>query len=191
MTATENATTGAVIAAMADFTDPNKLLKAAEGVRDAGYTKWDCYTPYPIHGLDAAMGVKKTILPKIALGAAAFGLFNGWFLQYWTGSIDYPLNIGGKPMFAVEFGVPVMFELTILLTGVTTVLAMFGVLCRLPRWFSPYQHDKGFQKAVDDTHVVVLEAEDDRFHANSALSLLEKLGGHNVRLVYADASNEG
>jgi hypothetical protein len=178
-----------VIAVLGNLKDPDKLIHAAEAVRDSGYKDFDIHTPYPVHGLDKAMGIKKTILPKISLGAALFGLTNGVFVQYWTGAVDYKLNIGGKPFFAVEFGVPVMFELTILLCGVTTVLAMFGVLCKLPKWWSEYQHDEGFRAAVDDTFVICLEAKDPRFTVETAKGLLEKVGAEDVRVVERSPEN--
>ncbi len=171
------------LAVMGDFVDPNEVTDAARAIHAAGYTDFDIYTPYPVHGLEKAMGMKKTILPFFSLGGALFGLGNAIFLQWWTGTLHYPLNIGGKPFFSPWFGMPVMFELTVLLCALTTAVVMFGLLCKLPQWHNPFQKDAGFRRAVDDTFVVVIEAKDQRFTVDSATNLLEKLGASNVRLV--------
>ena len=171
---------------MGNFYDPNKLIHAAEHIRDAGYEKFDIYTPYPVHGIEKAMGMKRTPLPKFSLGGALFGLANAIGLMWWTGAVHYPVNIGGKPLFSFQFGIPVMFELTVLLCALTTVFVMFGYLCRLPKWFHEYQHDAGFRAAVDDTFVVVIQSDDSRFTETGARGLLEKLGAENVRTVAAN-----
>ncbi|MCS6807580.1 MAG: DUF3341 domain-containing protein [Bacteroidota bacterium] len=175
---------GDVIAVMGDFKDPNRLISAAKSIHAAGYTKFDIYTPYPVHGLEKAMGVPKTSLPKFALAGGLFGLLCAFALQYWTGAIEYKLNIGGKPLFAPQFGVPVFFELTVLCTGLTVFFVMFGYLNRLPNWHSKYQYDEGFQAATDDNFCVVLEANDPRFTVENAQELLRRLGADNVRVVH-------
>ena len=172
------------VAVLGNFTDVNKLVHAAEKVRDAGYRDFDIYTPYPVHGLDKAMGVKRTILPYISFGAAMFGLANGLGLQLWTGAIDYPLNIGGKPFFAWQFAVPVTFELTILCCAIATVVGMFA-LCKLPRWHNNLDNDEGFRRATDDTFVVAIQSTDKRFSAEQTRHFLNGLGATDVRLVEA------
>ena len=172
------------VAVLGNFTDVNKLVHAAEKVRDAGYRDFDIYTPYPVHGLDKAMGVKRTILPYISFGAAIFGLVNAVGLQLWTGAIDYPLNIGGKPFFAWEFSVPVAFELTVLCCAIATVVGMFA-LCKLPRWHNSLDNDEGFRRATDDTFVVAIQSTDKRFSAEQTKSFLNGLGASDVRLVQA------
>jgi hypothetical protein len=175
---------GNVIAVMGDFKDPNKVTAAAKGIHEAGFTKFDIHTPYPVHGLEKAMGMPKTSLPKFALAGALFGLASAFALQWWTGAFEYKLNIGGKPLFAPQFGTPVFFELTVLCTGLTVFFTMFGYLCRLPNWHSKYQYDAGFQAATDDNFCVVLEADDPRFTAETAQALLAKLGAADVRVVH-------
>jgi hypothetical protein len=172
-----------VLGVMGDFKDPDTLIQAAKGIHTNGYTKFDIFTPYPVHGLDKAMGIKKTSLPKFALAGGLFGLLSAFALQYWTGAIEYKLNIGGKPLFTPHFGVPVFFELTVLCTALTTVFVMWGYLNRLPQWYSPYQHDEGFRQALDDNFAVVLQADDPRFTIETATSLLQNLGAANVRVV--------
>jgi hypothetical protein len=177
-----------VIAVMGDFTNPDLVTAAAKGINASGYTQFDIHTPYPVHGLDKAMGIKKTILPKFSLAGGLFGLTSAFALQYWTGAVEYKLNIGGKPLFTPHFGVPVFFELTVLCTALTTIFVMFGYLNKLPNWHSPFQHDHGFRQALDDNFAVVLEATDPRFNEENARALLSKLGAANVRTVYAQGA---
>jgi hypothetical protein len=175
---------GNVLGVLGDFKDPNKVTAAAKAIHEAGYTKFDIHTPYPVHGLEKAMGMPKTSLPKFALAGALFGLANAFLLQWWSGSVEYKLNIGGKPLFAPQFGTPVFFELTVLCTGLTVFFVMFGYLCRLPNWHSKFQYDEGFQAATDDNFCVVLEAGDPRFTVETAQELLTRLGAANVRTVH-------
>lgn len=170
------------LAVMGNFYDATQLIHAAEQVRDAGYQKFDIFTPYPVHGLDAAMGIKRTKLTMVSLAGAIFGLVSGVGLMWWTAAQHYKLNIGGKPFFSVPFAVPIMFEITVLCCGIATFLAIW-VFCGLPVWFSNYQHDAGFRAAVDDTFVVTLQSDDVLFTTESAIALLEKAGAKDVRLV--------
>ena len=112
---------------LAEYSTPGEVLHAAEKVRDAGYAKWDCLTPFPVHGLDGAMGMKKTILPWIVLGAGLTGLLIAILMQWYVNSphtqasflyilSGYPLNISGKPYWSIPPNVPVMFELTVLIS---------------------------------------------------------------------------
>jgi hypothetical protein len=123
---------------------PTSAGRRAPAAR-AGYRKFDFHTPYPLHGLDDAMGVKRTILPWISLGGGLAGLAVATHLQWWTGAVDYPLIIGGKPLFAFEPSVPIMFELTVLVSAIATVVGMFA-LNGLPKWFSRWQHDAHFTR---------------------------------------------
>ncbi len=173
-------------AILGNFTDVNVLFHAAEKVRDSGYHDFDIFTPYPVHGLDKAMGVKRTILPYISFFGGISGLASAVLLMWWTGADNYKLNIGGKPFFAVEFGMPVMFELTILLTALFTFVGMWG-LCKLPRWYHELQHDEGFQRACDDQFVVAIFSTDKRFSADTTKKLLSDIGASDIRLVESGA----
>ncbi|MGE0616765.1 MAG: DUF3341 domain-containing protein, partial [Bacteriovoracia bacterium] len=107
------------------FDDPESILHAMEKVRDAKYRAYDAFTPFPIHGMDEAQGLKRSLLPYVSFGAGITGCLVGFGLQYWTSVIDWPINVGGKPMNSWPAFVPVMFELTILFTGIATVFGMF------------------------------------------------------------------
>ena len=165
-----------------EFTDVNALMSAAEQIRDAGYRKWDIHTPYPVHGLDKAMGVKRSILTYISFAGLVGGLSTALGLQWWTGAWDYKLNIGGKGFFNWQFSMPIDFELSILGTALFTVLGLFH-LTRMPTWYNRYQDDESFKKATDDTHVVTIDVEDDRFSAEGTQELLRRVGAKNVHVV--------
>lgn len=172
----------APVGAIGEYTDVNQIMSVAEQIRDAGYRHWDIHTPYPVHGLDKAMGIKRTFLTYISFAGMVGGLSTALGLQFWTGAVDYVLNIGGKGFFNWQFSVPVDFELSILGTAIATVVGLFG-LCRIPTWYNRYQDDASFQKATNDTFVVTINAEDDRFSAEGTQDFLRRLGASNVHLV--------
>ncbi len=172
----------APVGIIGEITDVNKVMSAAEQIRDAGYRQWDIHTPYPVHGLDKAMGVKRSILTYISFVGMVGGLSTALGLQWWTGAFDYILNIGGKGFFNWQFSMPIDFELSILGTAIFTVVGLFG-LCRIPTWYNRYQDDDSFKKATDDVFVITIDAEDDRFSAEGTQDLLKRLGAQNVHLV--------
>lgn len=174
--------TGTVVGIVGEFTDPNALIHAAEAMRDAGFRKWDVHTPYPVHGLDQAMGVKRSIITYISFVGMLGGLSTALGLQWWTGAYDYKLNIGGKEFFNWQFSMPIDFELSILGTAIFTVLGLFA-LCKLPTWYNRYQEDESFKKATDDTFVITVDCEDDRFSEQGTQEMLRRLGSKNVHTV--------
>lgn len=174
------------IATVAEFYDVNAAIAAAKAINARGYTKFDCYTPYPVHGLDRAMGVRCTILPYISFTGGVTGLTSALLLQWWTGAIDYKLNIGGKPFFALQFSIPVDFELTVLICAFFTLFGLLH-LCRLPTWWHPLQEDASFRRATDDTFVIAIFADDSRYTVAETENLLRSLGGSNVHVHYQSA----
>lgn len=177
------------IATVAEFHDPNAVLAAARAVRERGYTEFDCYTPYPVHGLDRAMGIRRTILPYISFAGGLTGLASALLLQWWTGGFDYKLNIGGKPFFAIQFSVPVDFELTVLICAFFTLFGLLH-LCRLPTWWHPLQDDPSFRRATDDTFVVAIFASDPRYTTSGTQELLRSVGGTNVHVHTASQEDQ-
>src|SRR5262245_48041658 len=99
---------------------PEDILTAAARARDRKFRNFDAFTPFPVHGLDQAMGIRRSDLPYVSFAAAMAGLFAAIGLEVWTHGFDWPMNIGGKPVFAIPAYVPIFFELTVLLCGVTT-----------------------------------------------------------------------
>jgi len=164
------------------FLHPDAVLNAAGELHRAGYGKFDVHTPYPLHGLDEAMGIKRTVLPWIALAAGLVGAAMALTLQWWTAAVDYPLVIGGKPLFALEPSIPITFELTILLTALGAAVGMLA-LNGLPRWHSKWQHDPHFLRSTDDAFVVTIDADDPLYDAERTTEFLRSLGAEQIRTV--------
>jgi Alternative complex III, ActD subunit len=167
---------------LAEYANPGALYHAAEGVRDAGYKHFDTHSPFPIHGMDDAMGLGNSIVGWICLGGGIAGLSLGTWLQWWTGAVDYPLNISGKPFFAVEPSIPVMFEVTILFSALAAVAGMFA-LNGLPRPYNPLFYSSNFARATDDAFFLHIAATDRRFEADSTRALLSGLGATNIEVI--------
>ena len=164
---------------VAAFDSTPALYHACERVRDAGYTQWDAITPFPVHGLDAAMGMRRSRVPRISLTGGVIGFATGMSLIWWTGAWDYPLIVGGKPYFSAMFAFPVSYELTILFTAFATIIGMF-VLNRLPMHYHPVQKAPQFVRAMDDRFFIVIEAGDPKYHPAATRALLEQGGGHDI-----------
>ena len=164
---------------MAEFETPGQLLEAARGVRDAGYRRWDCHTPFPVHGLDLAMGLRDTRLPWVVLGAGVTGAGVALLMQWWMNAVDYKLIISGKPLFSLPANVPVMFELTVLFAAVSAFVFMFA-FNDLPRLFHPTFRSQRFRRATNDRFFIVIEAADPEFDAAATAALLRRLGGEHL-----------
>jgi len=167
---------------LAEFQSPAQLYRACERVRDAGYTKWDAHTPFPVHGLDGAMGMRRSRLPWIVLVLALGGAATGFLLQTWVHNMAYPLTISGKPHFAWPAYVPITFELGVLGGALGAVFGMFG-LNQLPRHHHPLFDAKRFARFSDDTFFISIEAADPKFDANATSRLLAAVGASHVELV--------
>ncbi len=165
------------------FEDPDTLIRAAERVRDAGYRKWDCHTPYPVHGLDQAMGLRESPVPYICLTAGFIGVGAALWMQWWMDAVDFPIRIGGKPLFSWPAFVPITFELFVLFAALAT-MASIVVLGRLGRWHSPL-HDSGLMAEVTSHRfAVVLSRSDTVYSAESAARLLAGAGCQDIRPLY-------
>jgi hypothetical protein len=159
---------------MAEFDNVTAVCHAAEKVRDAGYTRWDVHSPFPIHGIDGAMGIKPTILPWLVLGGGLTGLLAGIGLEIFTNSIDYQFMISGKPFVSGPAFVPVMFETTILFSALTAVFGMLG-LNKLPMLYNPVFRSERFRRATNDRFFVVIDATDPKFDLVKTSELLASL----------------
>ena len=109
------------------FNDEFKILEAAEKMRLAGYKKFDAITPFPVHGMEEAVGIKRSWIPFVTFVFGLTGLSAGLGLQYWTSAVSWPINVGGKPLFSIPAFIPVTFELTILFAALSSVITMFIV----------------------------------------------------------------
>ena len=167
---------------LAEFATTAEVVHAAEKVRDAGYTNWDTHTPFPIHGMDRAMGLKDSRLGWIVIACALTGLTGAFTMMYWMNGIDYRIVIGGKPPETVPSMVPVMFELTILLSAFGAVLGMLG-LNKLPRHHHPIFESDRFRACSDDKFFLSIEAEDPKFNVGKCKALLESAHASFVEVI--------
>ena len=180
---------GPVFGILSEFTDPNALIKAARSVREEGYRHYDTYSPFPIHGMDKAMGLGQSIVGYLVFGGAVVGLGLATLMQWWMGAVDYPLNISGKPAFAVEPSIPIMFELTILFAALTAVFGMFA-LNQLPKPYNPLFYSERFKKATDDGFFLHIEAREENFDVEGATNFLKKLGATHTEIIEDHGTDE-
>ena len=174
-----------VYGVVAEFERPEQLVRAGHSVHhEHGFKRIDALSPFPIHGIDDAIGVPYSKLGFIVFGFGVFGLLNAILMVWYTSAIDYPLVIGGKPLFAWEFSIPPMFELTVLLSAFGAVLGMFA-LNKLPQFYHPAFNYSRFQRATDDRYLLVIEASDPKFDIEQTPQLLESLGATHVEVVEA------
>jgi hypothetical protein len=165
---------------IATFDRAADLYHAAEKVRDAGYRHWDCITPFPVHGLDKAMGLRRSIVPRISLAGGITGFCTGMSLIWFADAYANRLVVGGKPFFSPMFAFPVSYELTILFTAFATIIGMF-VVNGLPMHYHPVLKYDHIVRGLDDTFFIVIEARDPRFNLANTKALLEKAGGKNIQ----------
>lgn len=167
---------------LAEFGSTHALYKACEKVRDAGFTRWDAHTPFPVHGLDDAMGLRPTHLPWLVLVAGLTGAGLAFGLQYWVHSEAYSLVISGKPYFAWQAYVPVTFEVMVLFAAATAVFGMLG-MNRLPRFHHPLFESKRFQRFSDDRFFISIEAADGHYQGEATQEFLRTLGAEHVEVL--------
>ena len=147
---------------LAQFDTTADVIHAAEKVRDAGYTQWDTHSPFPIHGMDKAMGLKDSFLGLIVFGGGLTGVTTAVVMIWWMNGVDYPIVIGGKPPFALPSSVPIMFELMVLFSALTTVFGMFGIN-KLPRHHHPIFESDKFRAATDYNFFISIYSDDPKF----------------------------
>ncbi len=167
---------------IAEFADPGALVHAAEQVRKAGYRHFDTHSPFPIHGMDRAMGMGNSKVGFFTLCGGITGFALAYWLQWWTAEVDYPLNISGKPFFAVEPSIPIIFELTVLFAAFGAVIGMLA-LNGLPRPHNPLFYSHNFERATDDAFFLHVAASDRMFLEDDVAKLLEDLGGFNLEII--------
>jgi mono/diheme cytochrome c family protein len=181
---------------LAEFDSPDALKTAARRVRDAGYTRWDTHTPFPIHGIEECMAMPRTRLPYIVLACGVAGCLLGLGLVWWTNATGalslefirqyvpnfisgYPFLVSGKPDFSLPANIPPIFELTVLLAAFGAVLGML-VLNDLPKFYQPLFHSARFRRVTSDRFFVRVDANDPNFHLARTRAFLESLGAHAV-----------
>ena len=172
---------------IAKFDSPADIMHAAEKVRDAGYKNWDIITPFPIHGMDPAMGLKRSLVGRFTIVGGTIGLTTGMLMIWFTGASElslpfmdgYKLIVGGKPFFSPQFAFPVSYELTILFSAFASIGGMF-ILNRLPRHYHPFLKHKDVAKGMDDSFFLYIENEDPQFDEEKTRSFLDGLNPAEV-----------
>lgn len=167
---------------VAEFSETPKVYHAAEMVRDAGYSKWDVHSPFPVHGMEKAMGIKSTKLPLIAVGAAVSGVAFAMLLQWGTSAYLYPMVVQGKPYGAWEPFIPIMFELGVLFTAFACLIGMLA-LNGLPRFHHPLFGHERFYRTSNDRFIIAIEADDPNFDPQKTRALLEQAGGTDITII--------
>jgi len=158
---------------MAEFEQPEDLIRAAHRAHEAGYRKMDAYTPFPIEEVSEAVGHHHTVLPWIVLGGGLFGCLAGFFLQYWVSVIEYPINVGGRPLNSWPSFIPVTFEVTVLFAALSAVFGMI-LLNRLPQPYHPVFNVERFALASSNRFFLCIEAEDPKFDLQGTRRFLEE-----------------
>ncbi len=167
---------------LAQFATPADLFHAAETVRDSGLSRWDTFSPFPVHDMESAMGFSRTKLPLLVAVGGFSGVGLGYLMQWWMSAVDYQLVTQGKPFGAWEQFVPITFELGILLSAFTAIIGMLA-LNGLPRWHHPLLKKDSFLRASQDAFFICVEASDPNFDPDRTRALLESAGATRIELV--------
>jgi hypothetical protein len=168
--------------ALAEFTNPAEVYHACEKVRDAGFQSWDAHTPYPVHGLEKAMGLGRSWVPYIVFVMGITGAITGFGLQTWVSTVAQPSIVSAKPMLSWQAFVPVTFELGILFGSLGALIGMLA-LNKLPQLYHSLFRSKRFERFSDDRFFISIEAKDPQFDAEQTVAFLEGLGSSHVELV--------
>jgi hypothetical protein len=172
----------AAYAIMAEFETPAAILHAAEKVHETGFHIWDVFSPFPIHGMDQAMGIKNSKVGWFSFIGGCTGYTTGMLMIYYMNAVNYPIVIGGKPMFSPFAAFPPSYELTILFGAFGALLGML-FLNRLPRLHHPLLKNRRFALATHDRYFVVIETSDPKYSESETRRLLESLGSRHIELV--------
>jgi len=167
---------------MAEFKTPHDIYEASAKLRDAGFKKWDTFTPFPVHGLEKQMGIGRSHVPWIVLLGGITGFFTGVAFTWYMNGFDYPLVVGGKPYWSIIFPFPVLYECTILFSAFGAFFGQF-LLNGLPRHYHPVFNSEQFERSSDNAFVVVIEAADPLYDESKTRALLEQVGAYNIHLV--------
>jgi hypothetical protein len=164
---------------LAEFDTPTQLVDAANKVREAGYTKTDAFSPFPLHEIDEALGIKRSILPLLVFGGAIAGLLTGLGLQLYVHYIDYPIIVGGRPFISIPSFIPPSYELTILFAAFTAVFGML-LLNGLPQPYHPVFNVPRFALATREKFFLLIETRDSKFNYDETRTFMQSLNPQEV-----------
>ncbi len=163
---------------LAIFKDPEQLKTAAAEYRDRKVKKFDAFSPFPVHGIEEAMGLKRSFLPWITFGAGLTGVTCGLALEIWTSAFDWALNVGGKPMISLPAFIPIAFETTVLFAGLATAASLI-LVSRMPN-LEPAIFDPSF---TNDKFGLFVSADDPAYREKDFGDLMKRAGAHEVRVI--------
>ncbi len=164
---------------LAEFDTPTQLVEAAQKVREAGFTRTDAFSPFPIHEMDRALGIKRSILPYLVFAGGIAGLLTGLGLQYYVHVIDYPIIVGGRPFLSLPSFIPPTFELTILFASFAAVFGML-LLNGLPQPYHPVFNVPRFALATREKFFLLIETTDPKFNYDETRSFMQSLNAQEV-----------
>ena len=170
------------VALMAEFTTPTAVLHAAKAVRTQGFTRWDVFSPFPVRGMNQAMGLSHSRVGWFAFTGAAIGFVFGLAMVWWMNASNYPLIVGGKPMFSLWAAFPIAFELAVLLGAIGALGGML-FLNQLPQLHHPLLKNRRFALASHDRFFLVIETADSKYKESDTRRLLEQLGSKHIEMI--------
>lgn len=165
---------------VAEFAEERALLAAARALRGQGLAELDLHSPVPLHGADEALGLRRSVVPRIALGAGLVGAASGYLMQWWMVGVDFPINVGNRPPHSPPAFVPITFELGVLLAALGIFLGLFA-LWGLPRLHHPVFEVEAFRSASVDGLWLSAAVAPDR--AAAVVADLRGLGARQVEVV--------
>lgn len=167
---------------LAEYATPADLMHAAEKIRDAGFRRWDVFSPYPIHGMNQAMGLKNSKVGWFGFAGGVTGYTTGMIMIWWMNAWDYQIIVGGKPMFSPFYAFPPSYEMTILFTAFGSILGMM-FLNRLPKLYNPLFKSERFKLVTHDRYFLVVETTDPKYSEAETRKLLEATGSAHIEIV--------
>ena len=167
---------------LAEFENPATIFHACERVRDAGFSKWDAHTPFPVHGLDDAMGLQRSKLPYVVLVMGLTGACLAMLLQWWVSSVEYRMVISAKPFFSWQAFIPITFELGVLFGALGSVFGMLG-FNQLPKFHHPLFQSARFERVTDDRFFISIESTDKRYDSEETARFLASVGALAVERI--------
>lgn len=168
---------------LAEFDTAADLIAAIRDAREAGYTRVEAFSPYPLPEAAAALGGRRTGMGFLVLLGGILGAAAGFFMQYWVAVLGYPVNVGGRPLNSWPVFIPITFELTVLTAAFAGFLGVL-VLCRLPRYHHPLFGTSSFARATTDGFYLCIEASDPKFDADATREFLAALRAAGVEEVH-------
>ncbi|MEM7402655.1 MAG: DUF3341 domain-containing protein [Myxococcota bacterium] len=173
---------------LAQYSCPKTLLRACVHMRQQGYVRLDAHTPFPIHALDKALGLPSSVLPWFVLAAGLLGGVGMLGFMLWVTGSNYPLNIGGKPLWSVPAYVPIVFEMIILSSALTAVFGMFA-LNKLPRWHHPLFASKAFTAVTNNRFCLLVAATDPQFDAQRVQQQLQQTQALHTEIIWQEQTS--